>query len=224
GFWLPSVIVIFEYLTPKHRSNIGNWPPIFFTLGLIVLSAMAYFIRDWRWFHASLMVPTLVAVPFMWLFPESVRWLLSVQNYSKAEEVMQQVARRNKAEDIPEKFFDDIKEQSIADNLKNETNSLGFLDLFKPPILTVTLVLGSMWFSFFLVYFGFALSTRSLAGDPYLNFFISSLFELPARIIPLWLLSRSGSVIPCSIAFALGSLMMVGMLILEAGTSEYREL
>lgn len=75
GFWLPSVIVIFEYLTPKHRSNIGNWPPIFFTLGLIVLSAMAYFIRDWRWFHASLMVPTLVAVPFMWYV-----WMTALQH------------------------------------------------------------------------------------------------------------------------------------------------
>lgn len=42
-----------------------------------------------------------------------------------------------------------------------------------------------------LVYFGFALTTGDLAGDPYLNFFLSSVVELPARIFPLFILKRS---------------------------------
>ncbi|KAJ8029090.1 Carcinine transporter [Holothuria leucospilota] len=137
---------------------------------------------------------------------------------------MQNVAKFNKAKDVPENFFKVKMEPDSPKHTENKNiklRKLGFLQLFKQPTLEVTLVLTLQWFSFFLVYFGFALSTGELAGNPYLNFFISSLVELPARIIPMWLLKISGRIMPLSLSFVLGSIMMVAMVILQSGTRMY---
>ncbi|PIK39106.1 putative organic cation transporter protein-like [Apostichopus japonicus] len=58
-----------------------------------------------------------------------------------------------------------------------------YLDLFKPPVLHVTIVIIILRFTVSVVYFGFALSTGRLSGDPYLNFFYSALVEIPAKIL-----------------------------------------
>ncbi|KAJ8029764.1 Solute carrier family 22 member 2 [Holothuria leucospilota] len=57
-----------------------------------------------------------------------------------------------------------------------------YLELFKPPVLHITIVVSLLRLTYTLVYFGFALSTGRLAGNPYLNFFLSALVEAPARI------------------------------------------
>ncbi|KAJ8029089.1 Solute carrier family 22 member 6-A [Holothuria leucospilota] len=66
GSWLPGMILFIEYLVPEHRSTVGNLPGLFFTVGLLTLSGLAYLVQDWRWFSACLVVPTIIAIPFIW--------------------------------------------------------------------------------------------------------------------------------------------------------------
>ncbi|KAJ8029765.1 Solute carrier family 22 member 2 [Holothuria leucospilota] len=70
------------------------------------------------------------------------------------------------------------EEASVA---RSSTQSK-YLELFKPPVLHITIVVSLLRLTYTLVYFGFALSTGRLAGNPYLNFFLSALVEAPAKI------------------------------------------
>ncbi|XP_071845573.1 solute carrier family 22 member 21-like [Apostichopus japonicus] len=85
--------------------------------------------------------------------------------------------------DIESNNIDETKERLEGDVQSKSEEKKTYLDLFKPPVLHVTIVLSVLRFTLTVVYFGFALSTGRLSGDPYLNFFYSALVEVPARIL-----------------------------------------
>ena len=56
------------------------------------------------------------------------------------------------------------------------------LDLLKDSVLVWRLLnLCSTWLIIILGYYGLSLSSVSLSGDPYLNFFLVSLVEIPGK-------------------------------------------
>ncbi len=52
-----------------------------------------------------------------------------------------------------------------------------------PGMRRISIVMIFAWFVNSLVYYGLSLNTNSLAGDPYLNFFLSGAVEIPAYIV-----------------------------------------
>ncbi|PIK48669.1 hypothetical protein BSL78_14481 [Apostichopus japonicus] len=215
GAQLPPMVLLFEYLIPKHRAIVGNIPGVMFSLGLMVMSGLAYLVRDWRQFHALLMAPTIIVMGFIWLQPESVRWLLSQGKYEEAEKCMQKVAKFNGVKDFPSPALKlanrNLEETEVDTKDKNSGGSI--TQLFKPPTLAVTLITSWLWITYTLVYFGFALTTGTLAGDPYLNFFLSSLVELPARIVPLFIIKRFGRLIPLISILVSSGVCMIAIIV-----------
>jgi hypothetical protein len=66
-----------------------------------------------------------------------------------------------------------------APSVEKET----MLDLLKDSVLVWRLLnLCSTWLIIILGYYGLSLSSVSLSGDPYLNFFLVSLVEIPGKI------------------------------------------
>ncbi|KAJ8032178.1 Solute carrier family 22 member 15 [Holothuria leucospilota] len=162
------------------------------------------------------------------ILPESVRWLISQNKIEKAEETMQYIAKFNRTKDFPSPFFT-VKEE-IASTKGVKTNVVQEADkkkkagrltlLFKPPTLIVTVILGWFMFTHTTVYFGFALTTGCLAGDLYLNFFLSSVVELPSRTIPLFILRRTGNLRPLLACFFASGIIMVGIIVIESNNGE----
>ncbi|ESO83621.1 hypothetical protein LOTGIDRAFT_169090 [Lottia gigantea] len=68
-----------------------------------------------------------------------------------------------------------------------------FLDIFKTPRLAgCMLMMWFIWFSNSLIYYGILLTSSSLAGDIYLNFFLNCLMEIPAAFIYWFTIDRIG--------------------------------
>ncbi|XP_064619911.1 organic cation transporter protein-like isoform X2 [Lineus longissimus] len=66
-------------------------------------------------------------------------------------------------------------------------------------VLKNLMVLLALWFVNSLVYGGLALSSASLAGERFLNFFLQSLVELPAVFLCIYVLKRHGRRLPICI-------------------------
>lgn len=70
---------------------------IYYTIGCMLLTLMAYFIRTWNLLLLVISLPSLpLAFIYLWILPESPRWLLSVRKNQQAINIFKKIAQRNK--------------------------------------------------------------------------------------------------------------------------------
>ncbi|KAJ8279546.1 hypothetical protein COCON_G00066120 [Conger conger] len=79
----------------------------FFAVGQILLSGIAYGVRQWRTLQLVLSTPALGFAIYYWILPESARWLLSQGKQEEAWVLIQKAARANKS-NVPEKLMNEV--------------------------------------------------------------------------------------------------------------------
>uniref|UniRef100_A0A667YMD8 Solute carrier family 22 member 13b n=1 Tax=Myripristis murdjan TaxID=586833 RepID=A0A667YMD8_9TELE len=166
----------------------------FFPVGLMVLSAVAYLIRDWRILQLVLFSPLLlVLVIYCWILPESARWLMTQGRKEELQKEIKRAARVN-GKNVPEALLDKIESASKKGSM---------LDIFRISYLRKrALIMSSVWLGTSLVYYGLSLNVGSFGLDIYLTQFIFGIVELPARLGSLPLLRFFGRRI-CQAGFLL---------------------
>ncbi|XP_048392789.1 solute carrier family 22 member 2-like [Stegostoma tigrinum] len=188
GGWLSAYVLITEIVGMEYRRTVGILNQMCFSLGMILLAAVAVFIPAWRNLQLVATIPCFVFLTYYWLIPESPRWLLSRQKYDEAQRILQNMAKRNKKHN----FSTDIKAVQIEDCVE-ALKSPSVIDLVKTPqIRKHTLILMFNWFASAVVYLGLVMRLGIMGGNVYINFFISGAVELPAAIIIILLIDRIG--------------------------------
>ncbi|XP_050393876.1 organic cation transporter protein isoform X2 [Patella vulgata] len=66
GTFTPAFILGMELVGPSKRSLTGCIINYFWSFGSIVLAAMAYFIRNWKYLQLSLAVPNILLLSYFW--------------------------------------------------------------------------------------------------------------------------------------------------------------
>ncbi|XP_034427909.1 solute carrier family 22 member 13-like [Hippoglossus hippoglossus] len=99
-----------------------------FPLGLMMISGIAYLIRDWRILQLVLFCPlVLVLGIFYWILPESARWLLT---QGKKKEAIKEICRAAKVNG--RKVPEDLIERLEAAGTSKRGN---MLDIFRTSYL-----------------------------------------------------------------------------------------
>ncbi|ESN92020.1 hypothetical protein HELRODRAFT_90057 [Helobdella robusta] len=200
--------VIGRTFSHSHVYETGTFGQITWSVGLVILSLIAYFVRERFWLQVTLSFPLSLLLLIFFFVPESPRFLLSAGRKDECIKHLRKMAKINNVE-----FPADVEHQLKADRkVKNFT----LLDLFQyPNIRRSTFLLMAAWsFSGSFVYYGLSLNATSISGDPYLNFFLSALVEVPAYALAVPLLSRLGRIQPISGCYlAVGLLMFISIFI-----------
>ncbi|KAF5903594.1 solute carrier family 22 member 13 [Clarias magur] len=182
-----------------------------FALGLMILSGLAYGIRNWRTLQLVMSAPIAVLGVYFWILPESARWLLTQGRQEEAKKIILNAARIN-----GRKVSDSLLEKLEAENTVR-TGSM--LDLFRLPSLRKrTLIMCYIWFVISLVYYGISLNVGNFGLDIYLTQLIFGIVELPARLGCYPLVERFGRKKSQSAALLLGG---TACLVILAIPSEY---
>uniref|UniRef100_A0A3Q2EBB1 Solute carrier family 22 member 13b n=1 Tax=Cyprinodon variegatus TaxID=28743 RepID=A0A3Q2EBB1_CYPVA len=80
----------------------------FYPLGLMILSGVAFFIRNWRILQMVLFSPLFVVLGiFYWILPESARWLITQGRKEEAIKAIRRAAKVNKR-NAPEELLEKV--------------------------------------------------------------------------------------------------------------------
>ncbi|XP_061193497.1 organic cation transporter protein-like isoform X1 [Saccostrea echinata] len=184
GTFMSAYVLGVEIVGPSKRLWAGVVIEYFFAIGLVVLCLIGYLIRDWNYNEIAVSAPSALLLSYWWLLPESPRWLINRGKYEEAKVIIRKIAKRNKVQ-VTDKQLDSLE--------CDETATGQLWHLFTSRVLFVrTIIIFLNWCVVSMVYYGLSLNSGNLAGDFYLNFFLTGLVEFPAYTLCLMLLDRIG--------------------------------
>ncbi|CAH1273884.1 SLC22A1 [Branchiostoma lanceolatum] len=191
GVFYTGLTLAMEVVGSSKRNAVGMTISLSWSVGIVFLGGLAYFLRDWWTLQLALALMSVPHLTYFWLLPESPRWLLSNNRAKKAKISIQKAAKMNKVT-IPDDVSDKVtKPKEKEPGEKSKKYSL--IDLFRGPNLrTITITMSAVWFATVAVYFALVIGSADLAGDPYLNFVLSSLLEIGLCLVSLVAMEKWG--------------------------------
>uniref|UniRef100_A0A672PUB7 Solute carrier family 22 member 3 n=1 Tax=Sinocyclocheilus grahami TaxID=75366 RepID=A0A672PUB7_SINGR len=181
GGWMVGYVLITELVGVEYRRTVGVTYQMFFSLGILILPLLAYFIPNWRWLQVVFTIPYICFLTYYWFIPESPRWLLSQNKRKEALEITKAIAKENK------KTLSKNTEVQDGDKEAKLTDCS-----FKYS--------GVNMFTSAVVYQGLIMRLGILGGNVYVDFLISGIVELPAAFLILLTIERIGRRLPFAAA------------------------
>ncbi|XP_072932797.1 organic cation transporter protein-like isoform X3 [Epargyreus clarus] len=172
----------------KWRTTIPVLYHLPFGLGNAVMSALAYWLRDWRKLEFSLATLSSLYILYWFVIPESPRWLLATGQRDKAIEVLNNAAMvNNKQKDfqIVKKWLLSCKETIIE--------APGFLAFIKSKNMRMkTVLLSGNWFCTGLEFYTFSQYLGAIGGNIFLTVALTGIISIPGGILCVYIITKFG--------------------------------
>ncbi|ALC44949.1 CG7458, partial [Drosophila busckii] len=185
-----AFLLAIELVGPKRRVAAATIITIFYALGEAFLGILASQVQNWRWLLRILYAPAILQILFLWILPESVRWLLSQGKEQRAAAVLRRAAHINKR-DLPEQQLDEL----LASNREKlqQTNESQY-PIMKTARFFVWRIANCCfcWFTHTLIALGLSLNSVNLGGNKYNNFMLNGFVQIPGLLLPLIIMDRIG--------------------------------
>ncbi|XP_029448682.1 solute carrier family 22 member 7 [Rhinatrema bivittatum] len=191
GLTIITVALSVEWVDTKHRTLAGVLSSLWWSIGNILLSLVAYLIRDWRWLLIAVTSPCILGILSIWWLPESARWLLVKGKVKTAHKYLVRCARMNGQPD----FSSRISTETLSKIAKAEDTdaSYSFIDLFRTPVLRKTsLCAAVVWYGVAFSYYGISLNITGFGLDMYMTHFVYGAIELPAKLGIYFFMNKAG--------------------------------
>ncbi|XP_036361966.1 organic cation transporter protein-like [Octopus sinensis] len=185
GSYIPSVVFASEVSSVNSRMKSSIAIQMVFTVGLMILSLLTYFVRTWRTLMIIISIPSLVlGVAYVCFLDESPRWLLNKKRTKDAKLILSNIAKLNKTI---------LPQTEIVNIFSSNKKKVEIWKMFTiPQLLKRTLILMLNWATVSMVYYGLTLNVGKLYGNLYMNFFLNAIVEFPAYTLCILLLNRVG--------------------------------
>ncbi|KAG7500185.1 solute carrier family 22 member 13-like [Solea senegalensis] len=178
GVIINAFVLGTEWTCTKRRMLAGILTDYAFGLGYMLIAGVAYLIRDWRKLQLAISAPGFLLIFYIWVVPQSARWLLAKNRRDEAVALLHEAARVNGRVLPPAAQNCEI--------LGEEKRSHSVVDLVRTPQMRKrSLILFYIWCVNVLVYYSLSLGVSSLGTDLYLTQFVFGLVEIPARSLVL---------------------------------------
>ncbi|NWR60362.1 S22AD protein, partial [Bucorvus abyssinicus] len=185
GITMTILALATEWVGVSSRPKAVLISHCFFATGQMILAGVSYGIRNWRLLEIAGSAPIFALFFYIWVLPESARWLVTKGRIEEAKEVLQKAASINK-HTIPPALLEQLKAEK-------QTQSGSILDLFrKKHLRKVTLIMSCAWFVNSLVYYGLSLNVTGFGLDIYLTQLAFGAVEIPGRVCCIFLLQWFG--------------------------------
>ncbi|KAI1889213.1 hypothetical protein AGOR_G00176800, partial [Albula goreensis] len=98
GITLSLYVLRIELCLPGWRFSMTMVANFVVLGGQLLMPGLAAVCRDWQVLQAVIICPFVLMLSYIWVFPESLRWLLSTQHYCRSKTLMHQIANKNRVD------------------------------------------------------------------------------------------------------------------------------
>lgn len=220
GIAVSTFILGMELIGPSQRVLVGSLSSTCFAVGGVLLGTVAFLTQDYQAMLRIIYAPAFLIVMYIWLIPESIRWLMVSGHKKKAEKILLGAAKTNNvtySESALQQLHDHcnestvttFEETSLSRKLKTTTTEATPLQqILRSKVLLCRIVICSFcWLANAFVFYGLSLSSVTLGGNKYANFMVSCVTEVPGYFLVFVILNRlgrrwslCGSMLVCGIA------------------------
>ncbi|CAH1102516.1 unnamed protein product [Psylliodes chrysocephalus] len=202
-----------ELVGPKKRVLTGILTSSSYALGEIFTAASAWAVKSWKPIIYILYSPSFLLIFYIWLVPESIRWLLSKGRTEEAKAILKRAAKFNNRE-----LSESTLEKLTISTSKEEEEKGALLQACKSSILCIRLIVCAFcWIVCAFLFYGLTLNSVSLvAGNPYLDFMLTALIEIPAYVCSHFMLDMYGRRKPLFASFFVTGLACASFIFVPA--------
>ncbi|XP_034481282.1 organic cation transporter 1 [Drosophila innubila] len=154
---------------------------------------LTWWCNDWRLLSIVTSIPIVICLLMYFFLEESARWLISVGKIDKAMSIIKKIAKVNAKTISEELIFTFEKCCKITNNEEQTNKDYTLMDLFKScRMCLITLDLVIIWMIVALVYDAHVRAIIDIGPDIFITFSVASAVELPACLVPMFLLDCVG--------------------------------
>ncbi|XP_029296840.1 solute carrier family 22 member 7-like [Cottoperca gobio] len=191
GISIITIVLCIEWVDIKHRTAVGIFVSLDWSIFTALLPVLAYFVNDWRYLIATVSTPLVLAIVSWRWIPESARWLISNGKVSDANFYLRKCAKVNNREQFMADMNPEILSKVIL--VEKEDRKYSFLDLVRTPEMRrLALLTAIVWFGVACPYYGISLNLTGFGVNIYLTQFIYGVIELPAKVFIFFTLNKMG--------------------------------
>ncbi|XP_032687664.1 organic cation transporter protein isoform X2 [Odontomachus brunneus] len=192
GAYITGFVLTMEMVGPSRRTVCGVLFQLAFAAGFMLVAAWGVVIKDRMWLQIVYGAHSLLLIGHWWLMDESPRWLWAHDRASEAIIIVQRALKVN-GSDVKMDAAKLVGRARAQQETKTDKSSHGTLDLFRTPNLRKkSLIVCLNWFANSIVYYGLSLNMGNLVGNPFVMLFLSGLVELPAYVLVIFTMDRTG--------------------------------
>ncbi|XP_037954134.1 carcinine transporter-like [Teleopsis dalmanni] len=203
-------IVGMEISREKDRSAIAFYQSFGWSIGTTVMPLLFWWLRDWESFMWYTSIPTALVLLFSKYVIESPRWLISKRRFADAIVQFKKIAKINGHQfDVTEKELAGLYKGMDAEPV------YGIASLFNGwRLARNTTIMGFSWCVVAVSYFTLVLFSSRMGGNPFLNFLMQSIVEVPAYLIGKYLGDNFGRRFTNCISFLVSFLTCIPVIYL----------
>lgn len=180
-----------EPFNAKYHVFISAIWGITYPLGGILLGSIAMYVHDFRHLMLIIYTPGLFIFVYIWLLPESVRWLLAKGQTARALETLQLIAKWN-GRSLSKQTINRLESLYSTDTKKSIGTLQSLAMVLKSKKLSIRLICSCIqWMACCFSYFGLNQSSMQIPNtNHYVSFIISMAIEIPCVLLTQPLLQR----------------------------------
>ncbi|XP_027012006.1 solute carrier family 22 member 6 [Tachysurus fulvidraco] len=217
GIILNSFSLIVEWIPTRIRTVVGTMNGYCYTTGQLILAALAYNIRDWRWLTLAVSLPFYVFFLYSWWFLESARWLVLTKKTEEAVKNLKSVARINGRQTECDKINIELLQESMKKELSCTKDNHSALDLVRTRSMrSITVCLSAVWFSTSFSYYGLSMDLQKFGVNIYLIQVIFGAVDIPAKIAVTVAMSFIGRRISLCVSLILSGIAIIANIIVPS--------
>lgn len=188
-----AYILTIELLGQDKRVHTTAFLGIMLVLGGLSFALLAKTFHYWRTFILVVYPPSILFLLYIYLLPESIRWLLSKGRKEEAVKIITRATEMNKVT-LSDETMKQLTEETKAVDEKKDVKEEGlWIQVFNSPIIMGRLAICSWWWiTCTFVFYGLAINSVSLAGDKYTNYMLVVSVEIIAVVTNALVLDRIG--------------------------------